>query len=201
MPTCEFFLPAWSKKMRSPRRRSERRTGREVRRCCSVLCGTETPACLKLNCTRPLQSNPAEGDAPPKWYGRPSIFAAWLAARSAADSLTGVEDLASERGALPQAASTAARRQTAKVFRKAVTDPTLARTSPPRPDGCHGLGSDPDFALRCMCARGFADWADGADLDAADACRRDLGGELDCFVQVARFDEVEAGEVFLGLGE
>src|SRR5687768_6169717 len=47
----------------------------------------------------------------------------------------------------------------------------------------------------------FADRPDRAHLDAADRGRRDAGGDLDGLVQVARLDQVEAGEAFLGLGE
>src|SRR5215210_6128388 len=43
--------------------------------------------------------------------------------------------------------------------------------------------------------------ADRPHLDAAFAGGRDLRGDLNRFVQIARVDQIKAGELLLGLGE
>src|SRR3974377_2458485 len=50
-------------------------------------------------------------------------------------------------------------------------------------------------------ARTLADRTYRADLDAADLRRRNLRGELDGLVEVARLDQIEPGELLLRLGE
>src|SRR5690348_10151667 len=47
----------------------------------------------------------------------------------------------------------------------------------------------------------LADWADGPDLHTADLRRGDLRGDLDCLVEVACLDQIEAGELLLRLGK
>src|SRR5688500_856889 len=98
MPTWPYFLPSWLKNSRSPRRSSATLTRRVAERCCTVLCGSETPACLKLYCTRPLQSKP-DGLEPPYLYGLPTIFAATAAARSPGAALLGRVELGDGVGA------------------------------------------------------------------------------------------------------
>src|SRR5687767_6762917 len=97
MPTWPYFLPSWLKNSRSPRRSSATLTRRVAERCCTVLCGSETPACRKLYCTRPLQSKP-DGVEPPYLYGLPTIFAASAAARSAGAALLGLVEPADAAG-------------------------------------------------------------------------------------------------------
>src|SRR5688500_15340691 len=98
MPTWPYFLPSWLKNSRSPRRSSATLTRRVAERCCTVLCGSETPACRKLYCTRPLQSKPA-GVEPPYLYGLPTIFAASAAARSLGAALLGLVEPLDAAGA------------------------------------------------------------------------------------------------------
>src|SRR5687768_15831644 len=47
----------------------------------------------------------------------------------------------------------------------------------------------------------FRELDDRPDLDAADAGRRNLRGDLDGIVEVARLDEIIPAELFLRLGE
>src|SRR5688572_4492520 len=69
------------------------------------------------------------------------------------------------------------------------------------PFSCERGAAKGNWGTSLFEAHGLADRADGAHLDAADGGRRDLRGDLDRFVEVARLDHVAAGQAFLGLGE
>src|SRR4051812_28535299 len=47
----------------------------------------------------------------------------------------------------------------------------------------------------------FADRADRPHFDRADARRRNAAGDLDRFIEIARFHHIEAGELFFGFRE